>query len=119
MYTTGEGGSVLTNKTLLNTIATSFRDWGRDCWCPAGTDNTCEKRFDWNLGKLPKGYDHKYIYSHLGYNLKATDFQAAIGLAQLNRAQSFIEKRQENFKVFKDTLIKMGLEEELILPVAT
>ncbi len=95
--TTGEGGAVLTNNTKLKKIIESLRDWGRDCYCKPGKDNTCKKRFDWQLGGLPHGYDHKYIYSHIGYNLKATDMQAAIGLAQLDKLDLFIKKRKENF----------------------
>ena len=97
IITTGEGGAVLTNDTLLRRIIMSFRDWGRDCWCEPGHDNTCGKRFSWQMGKLPFGYDHKYIYSHIGYNLKMTDMQAAIGVAQLKKLNKFIKARQENF----------------------
>ena len=100
--TMGEGGAVFTNNSELRTIAESFRDWGRDCYCPPGCEDTCGKRFDQKLGDLPKGYDHKYTYSHLGYNLKITDMQAACGLAQLKRLPEFIEKRISNF----DYLIK-------------
>lgn len=95
--TTGEGGAVLTNKPKLKKIIESLRDWGRDCYCPPGEDNTCKKRFDWQLGGLPPGYDHKYIYSHIGYNLKATDMQAAIGLSQISKLSKFIKIRNENF----------------------
>jgi CDP-6-deoxy-D-xylo-4-hexulose-3-dehydrase len=95
--TTGEGGAVLTNKPKLKKIIESLRDWGRDCYCPPGVDNTCKKRFDWQLGGLPHGYDHKYTYSHIGYNLKASDMQAAIGLSQLDKLEEFIKKRKENF----------------------
>ncbi|NJD25040.1 MAG: lipopolysaccharide biosynthesis protein RfbH [Betaproteobacteria bacterium] len=95
--TMGEGGAVFTNDPLLKRIVESFRDWGRDCWCNPGCDNTCGKRFDWQLGDLPAGYDHKYIYSHLGYNLKITDMQAAIGLAQLDRIDDFVAARKRNF----------------------
>ena len=95
--TMGEGGAVFTNNSELMTIAESFRDWGRDCYCPPGCEDTCGKRFDQKLGDLPKGYDHKYTYSHLGYNLKITDMQAACGLAQLKRLPEFIEKRISNF----------------------
>lgn len=95
--TTGEGGAVLCNDPARQKIVESFRDWGRDCWCAPGKDNTCGKRFGWQLGRLPEGYDHKYIYSHLGYNLKATDLQAALGLAQLRRLPSFVESRRRNF----------------------
>lgn len=102
--TMGEGGAILTNSLELKQIAESFRDWGRDCYCPPGRDNTCGKRFCWKLGDLPEGYDHKYTYSHLGYNLKITDMQAACALAQLDRAPEFISKRKENFKFLKERL---------------
>jgi CDP-6-deoxy-D-xylo-4-hexulose-3-dehydrase len=95
--TMGEGGAVLTNDPLLKKILMSFRDWGRDCWCEPGCDNSCKKRFSWTMGGLPYGYDHKYIYSHIGYNLKVTDMQAAIGVAQLQKLPAFIEQRKENF----------------------
>ena len=114
--TMGEGGAVFTNSKKLERISESFRDWGRDCYCEPGKDNTCNKRFGWQLGELPFGYDHKYTYSHIGYNMKITDMQAACGLAQLDRLEGFIKKRKENFnflyKNFKD------LEEFLILPEA-
>jgi len=96
--TMGEGGAVVTNDLRINKSIRRFRDWGRDCWCATGKDDTCKRRFDWQLGELPKGYDHKYIYSEVGYNLKLTDFQAAIGLAQLKKLPKFIKKRQENYK---------------------
>jgi len=115
--TMGEGGAVFTNNTELKQIAESFRDWGRDCYCPPGKDNTCGKRFCWKLGDLPQGYDHKYTYSHLGYNLKITDMQAACGLAQLRKADTFIEQRKRNFDFLKATL--KCCEEFLILPEAT
>ncbi len=95
--TMGEGGCVLTDKPLLKTLVESFRDWGRDCWCDPGKENTCGKRFDWQLGDLPHGYDHKYIYSHVGYNLKATDMQAAVGVAQLKKLPGFIECAKAKF----------------------
>jgi CDP-6-deoxy-D-xylo-4-hexulose-3-dehydrase len=112
--TMGEGGAVFTNSKKLERIAESFRDWGRDCYCEPGKDNTCNKRFGWKLGDLPFGYDHKYTYSHLGYNMKITDMQAACGLAQLDRLEGFIKKRQENFNFLYNNL--SSLEEFLILP---
>jgi len=115
--TTGEGGAVLIKKPALKPIVESFRDWGRDCWCAPGCDNTCLKRYEWTLGDLPAGYDHKYTYSHLGYNLKSGDIQAAIGLAQLDRLDSFIEIRRRNWAYLKSQL--SPLEEFLILPEAT
>jgi len=96
--TMGEGGAIVTNDSLIHKSVRRFRDWGRDCWCPTGKDDTCKNRFKWQLGELPYGYDHKYIYSEIGYNLKLTDFQAAIGLAQLKKLPKFIKKRQENYK---------------------
>lgn len=96
--TMGEGGAVVTNNSLIHKSIRQFRDWGRDCWCDTGKDNTCRKRFGWKLGELPHGYDHKYIYSQIGYNLKSTDFQAAIGCAQLKKIPYFIQRRQENYK---------------------
>ena len=115
--TTGEGGAVLIKKASHKTLVESFRDWGRDCWCAPGCDNTCLKRYDWTLGELPAGYDHKYTYSHLGYNLKSGDIQAAIGLAQLDRLESFIELRRRNYSHLRTNL--KGLEEYLLLPEAT
>jgi CDP-6-deoxy-D-xylo-4-hexulose-3-dehydrase len=115
--TMGEGGAVLTNKPALKKLAESFRDWGRDCWCPPGVDNTCGKRFEWDLGELPYGYDHKYIYSHIGYNLKVTDMQAAVGVAQLKKVPGFIQARKDNFAYLKAGLA--DLEHVLILPEAT
>jgi CDP-6-deoxy-D-xylo-4-hexulose-3-dehydrase len=115
--TMGEGGAVLTDKPLLQTLIDSFRDWGRDCWCEPGVDNTCGKRFDWQLGTLPCGYDHKYTYSHVGYNLKATDMQAALGVRQMDKLESFIEKRKANFAYLRSALAP--LEEFLIMPEAT
>ncbi len=106
--TTGEGGAVLTNSDLLKRAAESFRDWGRDCWCKTGCNNTCGKRFGWKMGGLPYGYDHKYIYSNIGYNLKATDMQAAIGVSQLKKADEFIRLRKENFNFYLNNLKKHG-----------
>jgi CDP-6-deoxy-D-xylo-4-hexulose-3-dehydrase len=114
--TMGEGGAVVSNDSELHRIICSFRDWGRDCWCPPGKDNTCKNRFGWKMGTLPLGYDHKYIYSHLGYNLKATDFQAAVGLSQLRKLPKFIEKRRENFNLLYNGFKKEGLDEYFILP---
>ncbi len=115
--TTGEGGAVLVKRAAHKTIVESFRDWGRDCWCASGCDNTCLKRYEWKLGELPEGYDHKYTYAHLGYNLKSGDIQAAIGLAQLDRLDSFIELRKRNWKYLQAGL--SDLEEFFILPTAT
>ncbi len=115
--TMGEGGAVFTNNPELKLIAESFRDWGRDCYCAPGKDNTCGKRFCWKLGDLPQGYDHKYTYSHLGYNLKITDMQAACALAQLDRLDGFIEKRRKNFAILHERL--RSCEEFLILPEPT
>jgi len=112
--TMGEGGAVLTNDPLLKEIIASFRDWGRDCWCETGCDNSCGKRFGWQLGDLPYGYDHKYIYSHIGYNLKVTDMQAAIGVEQLKKLPSFIKARQDNFQVLYEGIKKY--EDYFILP---
>ena len=115
--TMGEGGAVFTNNPQLRKIAESFRDWGRDCYCPTGKDNTCGKRFGWKLGDLPFGYDHKYTYSHLGYNLKITDMQAACALAQLEKVDTFVQARKNNFKFLKERL--KSCEEFLQLPEAT
>ena len=115
--TMGEGGAVITNNSILKLYLASYRDWGRDCWCAPGKDNTCGKRFEWELGNLPKGYDHKYIYSHIGYNLKLTDMQASIGLAQLNKLPGFIKARQENHKFLLEGLKQF--EKFFILPKAT
>lgn len=115
--TMGEGGAVLTSDNRLRKIVESFRDWGRDCWCAPGVDNTCNKRFGWQLGELPFGYDHKYTYSHVGYNLKMTDMQAAVGLAQLDKLPEFIEKRKQNFQFLYEQL--QELQDVLILPEAT
>jgi len=115
--TMGEGGAVLTNGPKLKTLVESFRDWGRDCWCEPGKDNTCGKRFEWQLGQLPCGYDHKYTYSHVGYNLKATDMQAAVGVSQLKKLPGFIDVRRKNFERLHRNLA--GLDEFLILPEKT
>ena len=114
--TMGEGGAVFTNSIRLKRIAESFRDWGRDCYCEPGKDNTCNKRFDWQLGDLPYGYDHKYTYSHMGYNLKITDMQAACGLAQLDKLENFIKLRKNNYDFLHKNLKE--LEEFIILPEA-
>ena len=114
--TMGEGGAVFTNSIKLKRIAESFRDWGRDCYCEPGKDNTCNKRFGWQLGDLPFGYDHKYTYSHMGYNMKITDMQAACGVAQLTKLNSFISIRKKNFSFLYKNL--KNLEEFLILPEA-
>jgi CDP-6-deoxy-D-xylo-4-hexulose-3-dehydrase len=115
--TMGEGGCVLVNKASMKKIVESLRDWGRDCWCPPGVDNTCGRRFDWQLGELPYGYDHKYVYSHVGYNLKMTDMQAAVGVAQLDKLEGFIQARNSNFNKIYAGL--KDLQEFLILPEAT
>ena len=115
--TMGEGGCVATSKPQLTKLIESFRDWGRDCWCAPGKDNTCGKRFDWQLGTLPHGYDHKYTYSHIGYNLKVSDMQAAVGVAQLEKLEGFIEARKNNFNYLTEKL--QPLSKTLLLPKAT
>ena len=115
--TMGEGGAVYTNDFEIKRVVESFRDWGRDCWCPSGCDNTCKKRFEWELGELPHGYDHKFIYSHFGYNLKVTDMQAAIGCAQLAKLPAFTEARKRNWKLLREGLA--DLSDVFILPEAT
>ena len=114
--TTGEGGAVFVKSPLVRKQVESFRDWGRDCYCETGCDNTCNKRFEWQLGDLPLGYDHKYIYSHIGYNLKATDMQAALGVSQLSKIDRFVQARKDNFQYLSTKLANV---EGLILPVAT
>jgi len=115
--TMGEGGAVYTNDTTLKRLVESFRDWGRDCWCPSGRDNTCGNRFTQQFGELPYGYDHKYVYSHFGYNLKVTDMQAAIGCAQLEKLPAFIESRKRNWQLLRDELA--GLGDRFLLPEPT
>jgi CDP-6-deoxy-D-xylo-4-hexulose-3-dehydrase len=115
--TMGEGGAVYTNDPLLARLVNSFRDWGRDCWCPSGQDNTCGKRFSQQFGELPRGYDHKYVYSHFGYNLKVTEMQAAIGCAQLEKLPAFVAARRRNWLRLREGLA--GLEEQFILPEPT
>ena len=115
--TMGEGGCVLTDKPQLDRLVESFRDWGRDCWCAPGKDNTCGKRFDWTLGSLPCGYDHKYTYSHIGYNLKVTDMQAAVGVSQLEKLDTYIAARRRNFAILKNGL--ESLQDVFLLPEAT
>lgn len=115
--TMGEGGAVYTNDTTLKCLVESFRDWGRDCWCPSGRDNTCGNRFIQQFGELPLGYDHKYVYSHFGYNLKVTDMQAAVGCAQLEKLPGFIEARKMNWKMLRESLA--DLDDRFILPEAT
>ena len=114
--TMGEGGAIFTNNLRIKRISESFRDWGRDCYCEPGKENTCNKRFDWQLGKLPKGYDHKYIYTHVGFNMKITDMQAACGVGQLEKLESFIQKRKENVSFLKKKL--EDLQELIQLPEA-
>ncbi|MEI6813810.1 MAG: lipopolysaccharide biosynthesis protein RfbH [bacterium] len=115
--TMGEGGAVLTAQPKIRTLLESFRDWGRDCWCEPGKDNTCGKRYEWQLGELPAGYDHKYTYSHVGYNLKATDMQAAVGVAQLAKLPGFIAKRRANWQYLRQALAPLA--DVLVLPEAT
>ncbi len=117
--TTGEGGAVMTDDKSLKRIIESYRDWGRDCWCEPGKDNTCGIRFEWKRGTLPPGYDHKYIYSHVGYNLKMTDMQAALGCSQITKLDGFVARRRENFKRLRQAMAQAGLEEHFILPEAT
>ena len=115
--TTGEGGAVFANAPALKPLIESFREWGRDCWCEPGEDDTCGKRFDWQMGELPHGYDHKYIYDHIGYNLKMTDMQAAVGVAQIAKLDRFTEVRKRNWKILNEGLKR--LSEFFLLPVAT
>jgi CDP-6-deoxy-D-xylo-4-hexulose-3-dehydrase len=113
----GEGGAVYTRDSKFRTVLESIRDWGRDCWCASGKDNTCGKRFEWDWEQLPKGYDHKYVYSHIGYNLKPTDIQAAIGRVQLRRIDSFVAARRRNWSRLRELLAP--IEEEFLFPEAT
>jgi CDP-6-deoxy-D-xylo-4-hexulose-3-dehydrase len=115
--TMGEGGAVMTSDATLERAMTSLRDWGRDCWCASGVDNTCKRRFEWQLGDLPRGYDHKYVYSHLGYNLKITDMQAAVGVAQLQRLDGFVAARRRNWEHYRKALGDLG--DVLVLPEPT
>ena len=117
--TTGEGGAVLTNQRPLIELAQSFRDWGRDCWCPPGAANTCRKRFDGQFGRLPAGYDHKFTFAHIGYNLKATDMQAAVGISQLAKLHGFLARRRDNFAQLTNMFKAEGLTEHFLLPAAT
>ncbi len=117
--TMGEGGAILMDSMKLARICESFRDWGRDCYCEPGKDNTCKKRFEWQLGELPYGYDHKYTYSHVGYNLKVSDMQAAVGLSQLNKIDEFIKRRRENFNGLTARIKDKGLDRFFILPEPT
>lgn len=115
--TTGEGGAVASKSFDLRKVAESLRDWGRDCWCPTGKDNTCQRRFDWQLGQLPYGYDHKYVYSSVGYNMKMTDLQASIGLAQLESLEHFIEMRRRNWNILNEGIHHSPLLAKYLLPV--
>ena len=117
--TMGEGGAVLMNRKSLATLVESYRDWGRDCWCAPGDQNTCGKRFDWRMRGMPEGYDHKYTYAHIGYNMKATDMQAAVGVSQLRKADRFIAARRDNFAKLTAAFRLRGLDEHFILPQAT
>ncbi len=117
--TTGEGGAVLTNRKSFATLVESYRDWGRDCWCPPAEANTCGKRFDWRVRGMPEGYDHKYTYAHIGYNMKATDMQAAVGVSQLQKVDRFIAARRENFARLTAAFRTHALDEHFILPEAT
>lgn len=115
--TMGEGGAVMSRDGRFKKIAESIRDWGRDCWCEPGKDNTCKKRFGWTLGDLPPGYDHKYVYSHIGYNLKVTDMQAALGMSQLNKVEHFISERRKNWKTIYDGIKSSPILKENFIPV--
>ncbi len=117
--TMGEGGAIMSNRASLMKLVESYRDWGRDCWCAPGMADTCGKRFQHKLGDLPYGYDHKFTFSHLGYNMKATDMQAAVGIAQLDKVDFFIQRRRENFARLTEDFIREGLDEYFILPKAT
>lgn len=115
--TMGEGGAVMSKDGRFKKIAESIRDWGRDCWCEPGKDNTCKKRFGWTLGELPPGYDHKYVYSHIGYNLKVTDMQAALGMSQLNKVERFVSERRKNWKTIYDGIKSSPILKENFIPV--
>lgn len=115
--TMGEGGAVMSKDGKFKKIAESIRDWGRDCWCEPGKDNTCKKRFDWTLGDLPPGYDHKYVYSHIGYNLKVTDMQAALGVSQLNKVETFISERRKNWKSLYEGIKSSPILKENFTPI--
>lgn len=117
--TTGEGGAILTNRGSLAKLIESFRDWGRDCWCPPGKADTCGQRYNWSLGTLPYGYDHKFTFSHLGYNMKVTDMQAAVGIGQLEKVDHFVQRRRENFAALTQDFLAAGLDKYFILPKAT
>jgi CDP-6-deoxy-D-xylo-4-hexulose-3-dehydrase len=117
--TTGEGGAILTNRKSLATLVESYRDWGRDCWCAPGEADTCGKRFDWRVRGMPEGYDHKYTYAHIGYNMKMTDMQAAVGLSQLAKIDGFVARRRENFAKLTAAFREHGLDEHFLLPRAT
>lgn len=117
--TMGEGGAVLTGRNLFGRLVDSYRDWGRDCWCEPGKANTCGKRWDWKFGDLPHGYDHKYVYTHIGYNLKVSDMQAAVGCSQLGKVDRFIQKRRDNFALLDGLLKRAGMEEFFDFPRAT
>lgn len=117
--TMGEGGAIMTNNNLLAKIITSYRDWGRDCWCAPGVDNTCNNRFGWSFEGLPEGFDHKYVYSHIGYNLKISDMQAALGVAQIQKLEQVIALRRKHWEYLSNRMKEEGLDTYFILPEAT